>query len=217
MMAPQLGLLRDRSVYLPAHFKSVDYDLALRLIAEQPLALLIGPDAQGESFGTHVPLVALPGEGLVLEGHMARANPHWGWLSAQRRVLAVFSGPDAYVSPSHYDSVKNVPTWNYAALHAYGEVELIDGGPDKDALLKRLIGRFEPDYAEQWRGLPEDYQHKLLGAIVGFRIRVTRWELKLKMSQNRAAVERQRIREALAASDRAADRDTAEWMARLEG
>lgn len=203
-------------MYLPAHFKSVDFDLAQRLIAEQPLALLIGPDAQGESFGTHVPLVAAPGEGLVLEGHMARANPHWGWLSAQRRVLAVFSGPDAYVSPSHYDSVKNVPTWNYAALHACGEIELIDGGADKDALLKRLIGRFEPDYAEQWRGLPEDYQHKLLGAIVGFRIRVTRWELKLKMSQNRAAVERQRIREALAGSDRAADRATAEWMARLE-
>ncbi|NCT82331.1 MAG: FMN-binding negative transcriptional regulator [Comamonadaceae bacterium] len=205
-------------MYLPAHFTSNDLEQARRLVAEHPLALLLGPDAQGQTFGSHLPLVALPGgDGLQLEGHMARANPHWGWLSQQRQVLAVFSGPGAYVSPRHYESVKNVPTWNYAALHAYGDIELIDGQADKDALLKRLIARFEPDYAEQWRGLPEDYQHKLLGAIVGFRLRVTRWELKLKLSQNRAAVERQRIRKALAGSERAEDRATAEWMARLEG
>ena len=205
-------------MYLPNHFKSDDVALALQLIDEHPLALLLGPDAQGQSFGSHLPLVVVPDEaGLLLEGHMARANPHWGWLSQQQRLLAVFSGPSAYVSPRHYDSLQNVPTWNYAALHAYGDIELIDGQADKDALLKRLIGRFEPGYAEQWRGLSEDYQRKLLGAIVGFRLRVTRWELKLKMSQNRAAVERQRSRVSLAGAERAEDRATALWMARLEG
>lgn len=205
-------------MYLPKHFASSDLDHALRLVAEHPLALLVGPDAGGRSFGSHLPLVVTSTDhGLVLEGHMARANPHWGWLSQQQSLLAVFSGPSAYVSPSHYDSVQNVPTWNYAALHAYGDIELIDGAADKDALLKRLIEQFEPEYAEQWRGLPEAYQHKLLAAIVGFRIRVTRWELKLKLSQNRAAVERQRIRESLAASARGEDRGVAEWMARLEG
>ncbi|MGQ3050694.1 MAG: FMN-binding negative transcriptional regulator [Roseateles sp.] len=204
-------------MYLPAQFKSADLEHAQRLIAEHPLALLVGPDAAGDSFGSHLPLVVVPDEsGVVLEGHMARANPHWSWLSRQRSLLAIFSGPSAYVSPRHYESVQNVPTWNYAALHAYGDIELIDGQADKDALLKRLIGRFEPDYAEQWRGLPEDYQRKLLGAIVGFRIRVRRWELKLKMSQNRAAVERQRIRESLSVSERAEERATAEWMVRLE-
>lgn len=209
--------LTTAAVYLPKHFASTDLDHALRLAADHPLALLVGPDAGGDSFGSHLPLIAeATTDGFRLEGHMARANPHWGWLSQQQRLLAVFSGPSAYVSPSHYDSLQNVPTWNYAALHAYGDIELIDGAADKDALLKRLIARFEPDYAEQWRGLPEAYQHKLLGAIVGFRIRVTRWELKLKMSQNRAAVERERIREALAGSERAEDRDVAAWMARLE-
>lgn len=204
-------------MYLPKHFASSDLDHALHLATEHPLALLVGPDADGASFGSHLPLVAASTDGgLVLEGHMARANPHWGWLSQQKSLLAVFSGPSAYVSPRHYDSLQNVPTWNYAALHAYGDIELIEGAADKDALLKRLIGQMEPGYAEQWRGLPEAYQHQLLGAIVGFRIRVTRWELKLKLSQNRAAVERQRIREALAASDNAGDRSVAEWMARLE-
>jgi transcriptional regulator len=205
-------------VYLPQHFASDDLDHALRLVAEHPLALIVGPDAAGESFGSHLPLAAMAtDDGLVLEGHMARANPHWAWLAQQRSLLAVFSGPSAYVSPRHYESLLNVPTWNYAALHAYGDIALIDGPADKDALLKRLIGRFEPDYAEQWRGLPEAYQHKLLGAIVGLRIRVTRWELKLKMSQNRAASERQRIREVLAASDAADDQLVAAWMARLAG
>lgn len=205
-------------MYLPPSFASNDLQLALRLIAEQPLALLLGPDAQGQGFGSHLPLVAVEGgDALALEGHMARANPHWGWLQQQRSLMAVFSGPGAYVSPRHYDSALNVPTWNYAALHAWGDIEFIDGAADKDALLKRLIGRFEPDYAEQWRGLPHDYQHRLLGAIVGFRIRVTRWELKLKMSQNRAAGERRRIREALGASESVDERRVAAWMARLEG
>lgn len=205
-------------MYLPQHFDSTDLGHALRLIAEHPLALLVGPDAGGASFGSHLPLVAEPtGDGFMLEGHMARANPHWGWLSQQKSLLAVFSGPSAYVSPRHYDSLQNVPTWNYAALHAYGDIALVDGAADKDALLKRLIRQFEPGYAEQWRGLPEAYQHKLLGAIVGFRIRVTRWELKLKMSQNRAAAERGRIRQALASSESADDRLVAAWMARLAG
>lgn len=202
-------------MYLPRHFASQDFAHALQLIEQHPLALLVGPDAKGQSFGSHLPLVASTEEGLVLEGHMARANPHWGWLSQQRRLLAVFTGPSAYVSPRHYDSERNVPTWNYAALHVYGDFEPVDGPADKDGLLKRLIGRFEPDYAEQWRGLPQDYQHKMLGAIVGFRLRVERWELKLKMSQNRAATERERLRGALSASERVEDRAVAEWMARL--
>ncbi len=165
-----------------------------------------------------VPLVKAAGVVAAPAAALADAGPRWGFeLSQQRSLLAVFSGPSAYVSPRHYDALKNVPTWNYAALHAYGDIELIDGAADKDALLKRLIARFEPDYAEQWRGLPEAYQHQLLGAIVGFRLRVTRWELKLKMSQNRAATERQRIREALGASASADDRQVAEWMARLSG
>lgn len=203
-------------MYLPQHFASDDAALARRLIDEHPLALLLGPDAQGDTFGTHAPLVALPGDALVLEGHMARANPQWSWLEGQRRVTVVFSGPSAYVSPRHYDSVRNVPTWNYAALHAQGDIELVQEAADKDALLKRLIARFEPEYAEQWRGLPPDYQHKLLGAIVGFRIRVTRWQLKLKLSQNRAAAERRRITDALAASARAEERALAAWMQRLQ-
>jgi len=206
-------------MYNPKHFATQDLPQALQVMAQNPLALLVGPDARpdadGTSFGTHLPLTALQDEqGLYLEGHMARANPHWAWLSAQTQMLAVFSGPGAYVSPRHYDSALAVPTWNYIAVHVYGDLTLIDDAMAKDRLLKRLIEQHEPAYAAQWRGLPEDFQLKLLGAIVGFQIRVTRWEGKFKLSQNRAATERQRIREHFA-DGTAQEQALAGWMTRL--
>jgi transcriptional regulator len=208
-------------MYLPAHFASTDFAQARRLMQACPLALLLGPDAEGQTLANHLPLTLVNINGAdveadwLLEGHMARANPQWGWLAglpAQgREVLAVFSGPSAYVSPSHYDSLLAVPTWNYAAVHVYGELELIDNASAKDALLKRLIAQHEPGYAAQWRGLPEDFQVKLLGAIVGFRLRIRRWEGKFKLSQNRNPAERARVREALAGGT-AGEQDVAAWM-----
>ena len=203
-------------MYNPSHYLLSELSLARQLIDARPLALMIGPDAEGRSFVTHVPLGWGEGEDGAwwLEGHMARANPHWAWLAAQREVLAVFSGPDAYVSPRHYEHERNVPTWNYLAVHVYGSLELVEGAGDKDALLKRLIARHEPGYAAQWRGLPEDFQHKMLGAIVGFRLRVTRWEAKAKLSQNRSAVERARLGAAFAEGT-AQERELQQWMLRL--
>ncbi len=202
-------------MYTPKHFALSDLDLARRLIDERPFAMLVGPDVQGQSFVTHLPLSWGADEhGWWLEGHMARANPHWGWLAAQAQVLAVFSGPDGYISPTHYESHLNVPTWNYLAVHVRGALQTLDETVAKDALLKRLIARHEPGYAEQWRDLPEDYQHKLLGAIVGFRIRVQRWEAKAKLSQNRSTLERERII-AHSEAGTAKERELAQWMHRL--
>jgi transcriptional regulator len=204
-------------MYQPRHFATQDLALAHQLMAEQPLALLVGPDADGHSFGTHVPLGVIDDEGQAgwqLEGHMARANPHWAWLQQQASLLAVFNGPSAYISPAHYDTKLAVPTWNYMAVHVYGTLSLIDDHAGKDALLKRLIGQHEPAYAEQWRGLPSDYQDKMLGAIVGFRITVTRWEGKFKLSQNRPAAERTRIQAAFAGGS-ADEQALARWMAQL--
>ena len=211
-------------MYMPAHFTAKELAPVQRLMKACPLALLIGPDAQGQAFGSHLPLNLLDlasdkeGCGMLLEGHMARGNPHWAWLAGLQAkgqdVMAVFSGPSAYVSPSHYDSVLAVPTWNYAAVHAYGELELVEDAAAKDALLKRLINQHEPAYAAQWRDLPEDFQNKMLGAIVGFRLHIKRWEGKFKLSQNRNSAERSRIRTAMAAGT-PAEQDVAAWMSHL--
>lgn len=208
-----------RNMYNPKHFQLNDLGLARGLIDAHPLGLLIGPDAAGASFVSHLPMgwgedAEGPGQGWWLEGHLARANPHWGWLTAQREVLAVFTGPQGYVSPSHYDSVQNVPTWNYLAVHVRGLLEIVDAPEQKDALLKRLIARHEPAYIEQWRSLPADYQQKMLSAIVGFRLRVSSWQAKAKLSQNRPAVERGRVHAHFAAGT-PAEQDMAQWMSRL--
>ena len=182
-------------MYQPKHFQMNDAALAARLIAENPLSALIGPDEQGRSFVSHLPLtLIIEGDTWWLEGHMARANPHWAWLETQHELLAVFTGPDAYISPRLYDTKLAVPTWNYLAVHVYGRLELVDEPEAKESVLKRLIAQHDPDYNAQWNDLPEDYKSKLLGAIVGFRIAVTSWEAKAKISQNRAATERERIR-----------------------
>lgn len=202
-------------MYNPVHFAVSDVLQAKQLIAEHPLALLIGPDANQQSFVTHVPLTLIEeGQGWVLEGHMARANPHWNWLSQQSTALAVFSGPNAYVSPSHYDNLQQVPTWNYLAVHVYGSLSLIDEAQSKEALLHRLIHQHEPAYAAQWSSLPEDYQQKMLQAIVGFRLRVTRWEGKFKLSQNRSAAERTRIKQGFQKGT-AQEQAVADWMQKL--
>ncbi|HEY4079998.1 MAG TPA: FMN-binding negative transcriptional regulator [Burkholderiaceae bacterium] len=199
-------------MYTPKHFDLSDLALARTLIKERPLAMLVCPDAAGANFVSHLPMRADgeggEGESWWLEGHMARANPHAPWLAAQSEVLAVFTGPDGYISPRLYDTLLAVPTWNYLAVHVYGRLELIDEAAAKDSLLKRLIGEHDPDYIAQWNELPEDFKSKLLGAIIGFRIRVTRWEGKAKLSQNRAATERERI---LAESDP----QMQEWLARV--
>ncbi|WP_273595019.1 FMN-binding negative transcriptional regulator [Roseateles koreensis] len=216
-------------MYNPIHFQLHDQKEIWHLIAESPLATLIGADDQGQAFVTHVPLTVQVIEQSAcgvepgtctwsLEGHMARANPHWGWLDDQAArgvdVLAVFNGPSAYVSPKHYEHERNVPTWNYLAVHVYGRMEWVTGQDDKDALLKRLIAENEPAYADQWHELPADFKAKMLGAIVGFRLQVTRCEAKAKLSQNRSAVERARIREAFR-SGSPSEQGLANWMDRL--
>ena len=99
---------------------------------------------------------------------MARAYPHWVWLQAQTSVLAVFSGPNTYISPTHCNTRPAMPTCNNPSVHVYGALSLISGRAHEDALLKRLIAPHEPAYADQWRGLMLDFQDKFLGAIVNF-------------------------------------------------
>ncbi|HLO95931.1 MAG TPA: FMN-binding negative transcriptional regulator [Burkholderiaceae bacterium] len=206
----------DSRMYTPKHFLLDDPALQRRLVEAHPLALLVAADARDAAappVALHLPMVWVEEGGESwLEGHLARANPQLAALAEGQVLRLVFTGPDAYVSPSHYDSPLNVPTWNYLALEVQGTLQLVEEALAKDRLLKRLIQPRDPAYVQQWLGLPADYQQRLLGAIVGLRVRVQSVQAKAKLSQNRAAAERQRLIEHF---DAGASPAMARWMRQL--
>ena len=179
-------------MYLPPQFKSTDRAIAAALMRAHPFASLISIDDDGLPYVTNLPLVleerAVPGQDepqFVLLGHVAKPNPHWRYLQARARAVVTFLGPHAYLSPSVYPDLARVPTWNYLTVHCTVQASLIDEPQAKDALLKKLIGEHEPAYAEQWRGLSEEYALKMLAGIVAFELPVTQLQCKLKLNQHR--------------------------------
>jgi transcriptional regulator len=179
-------------MYLPPQFKSTDRAVAAALMRAHPFASLISVDDDGLPYVTNLPLVleerAVPGQDepqFVLLGHVAKPNPHWRYLQARASAVVTFLGPHAYMSPSVYPDLARVPTWNYLTVHCTVQASLIDAPQAKDALLKKLIGEHEPAYAEQWRGLGEEFAHKMLAGIVAFELPVTQLQCKLKLNQHR--------------------------------
>jgi transcriptional regulator len=173
-------------MYLPAHFNSTDRAVAARLMRENPFASLISNDDTGVPFVTHLPLHLEDREGeFFLLGHCARPNPHWRFLQERPTALVTFLGPHAYQSPRIYPDLARVPSWNYLAVHCTVAATLIEDPPGKTRLLNKLIGDHEPAYAEQLRGLGNEYAHKMFAGIVGFELRVVALECKLKLNQHR--------------------------------
>jgi transcriptional regulator len=173
-------------MYIPRHFEAPDRALTLEVMREHSFATLISVDAEGTPIATHLPtVVSEEGSNVVLHFHLARANPHSAILRETETAMVAYVGPHAYMSPGVYADLKRVPTWNYIAVHAYGDVEELTANDAKDALLKSLIAIHEPPYAEQWRGLDEQFQQSMLGAISAFRLTVTKLESKFKLNQHR--------------------------------
>jgi transcriptional regulator len=146
---------------------------------------------------SHLPVLVEDGaDGLVIDMHMARANPQWRDFSGQE-ALVVFSGPHGYISPRWYEDAERVPTWNYAAVHAYGAPTLVEDRQAKHASQRRLVASLDPQWLPSFDALDAGYVDKMLGAIVNFRIAVTRIETRWKLSQNRGRREMELIAEAL--------------------
>jgi len=173
-------------MYQPPHFKSDDRAVAARLICENPFASLISVDDAGLPFVTHLPLHLEDRDGeFVLLGHCAKPNPHWRFLQQRPTAVVTFLGPHAFQSPKIYPDLARVPSWNYLAVHCTVAATLVEDAAAKDGLLKKLIGDHEPPYAEQWRGLGEEFAHKMLAGIVGFELKVLDLQCKLKLNQHR--------------------------------
>lgn len=208
-------------MYQPKHFSHNDTALAHEVIRAHPFATLLTVHNNVAEV-THCPLV-LAGDGSCIYGHVARANPHQSLWKIDQPALAIFNGPQGYVSPNWYapeNAVLAVPTWNYVVVHAHGALTLIDEPAAKDAILKRLIAQTEPAYADQWHALPVEHKQRLLQAIVGFRIDITQLDAKYKLSQNRPAADKPRVIERLREQQRQASStqlSLADWMQRLTG
>lgn len=199
-------------MYTPPAFRENDPATLARLIREARLATLVTATAEG-LVATPLPLILdeTEGEHGTLYGHVAKANRQWS-LPPIAEALVIFSGPDAYVSPGWYatkrEHGKVVPTWNYAAVHAYGPVEFFEDRERLRAVVTRLTDLYEKPRQEPWAvtDAPEAFVDAQLKGIVGLRLPITRLEGKVKMSQNRPAADREGVAAGLAASDLAGER-----------
>jgi len=201
-------------MYLPAQFNAKNEVHALALMRAHPLASLISTDDDGFPVVTHIPLhLTQQDDHYVLLGHCAKANPQWRYLQARPQALVTFMGPQAYMSPKVYPDLTRVPTWGYLTVHAKVAAVLVQELPAKDRLLKPLIGDHEPPYAAQWRGLNEDYQHKMLNAIVAFELRITELQCAIKLNQHRP--ESHAAMHAAYAQGTSDEQALAEWMVKL--
>jgi transcriptional regulator len=209
-------------MYTPPAFRDDDTASIHALIEAARLATLVTSTEAG-LIGTPLPFLLAREEGPLgtLYGHVARANPQ-GRLAATGEALAIFMGPDAYVSPGWYaakaEHGRVVPTWNYAAVHAYGVPEFFDDPIRLHQVVTRLTDRHEAGRAAPWRvtDAPAQFVAGQLKGIIGIRIPIARLEGKRKFSQNRSDADREGVVRGLQAEDGASARAAAAMVPRGE-
>ncbi|WP_297841473.1 FMN-binding negative transcriptional regulator [Pseudomonas sp.] len=206
-------------MYVPSAFNEDDLATLHQQIEGTRLAVLVTHGALG-LLANHVPLLLSTDQGPngTLHGHLAKANPQWQELASGAEALLIFAGPDAYVSPSFYPSKAEhgqvVPTWNFLAIHAYGTPEVFHDAHRLLNLVSALTDKHEAGRAKPWavEDAPKEYIDKMLGAIVGFSVPITRLEGKRKLNQNRNAADIAGVRDGLAASPAPNDNEIARLM-----
>jgi transcriptional regulator len=184
-------------MYIPQHFRESRLSVLHELMRLHPLATLV--TASGDQLlVNHIPLLLDPdtGDAGTLRGHVARANPVWKQLAQSAAAVAIFQGPQTYISPSWYPGKevdgRAVPTWNYAVVHAHGFVRVHDNVEWLRAHVTELTNAHEVKRSEPWQvsDAPADYIDRMLTAIVGIELPVSRLEGKWKVSQNRSQDDR---------------------------
>lgn len=199
-------------MYIPKFFAETDETILLAFMREFNFATLVTSE-NDLPIATHLPfLIEKREEKIVLAAHMARANSHWKQFGA-KPAMVIFQEPHAYISPSLYVEKLNVPTWNYVAVHAYGQVKIFQTPEENLALLGKLVELFDPDYFEnQWRDIPDDYKIRQAGAIVAFEIEVTDLQGKKKLNQNKGLEDARRVISAFEKSENQNEQQIARFM-----
>jgi transcriptional regulator len=186
-------------MYIPNVFAEHDEAEIRALVEAHSFGTLLVPQPGGQIEISHVPFV-LGADGTMLRAHVARANPIWRLaISPQRSadVVVVFHGPHGYVSPTWYEKPRvQVPTWNYAMVHAHVSAPEVMPENELRALLGDLTKTYEKPGGWSLADLEPEAAERMLKEIVGLFLPVARWEAKLKLSQNRSAFDHASVREA---------------------
>jgi len=194
-------------MYSPTYNRNEDRAELLAFMRANSFAVLV-TGTGGTLHASHLPVMVREERQFVLDMHMAKNNPQWQEFFDDE-VLVVFSGPHAYVSPRWYEEAERVPTWNYAAVHAYGVPRLIEDRKHKHRNQRELVKILDPQWLPKFDALRPEYVEKMLDGIVNFEIEVTRLETRWKLSQNRSKREMELIAAALDKSNDSAERQLA--------
>lgn len=205
-------------MYIPSKFREDGAAALHQLMEAGGLCNFITATPEG-LIGTPLPMFLDPNEGEfgTLYGHLARANPQWQ-LQPAGESLAIFMGPDAYVTPSWYEAKqadgKVVPTWNYFAVHVYGQADFFDDNERLMGVITRLTDLHEGPLASPWAvsDAPADFIQSLLRGIVGLRMPISRIDAQKKMSQNRCPKDRENVAKGLCESDQETARAAGKMM-----
>lgn len=196
-------------MYIPKHFYNDDRQSVLNFMQKFNFATLVTSE-NGRPIATHLPFVIdVINDKIILSTHLSKVNPQVKQLNGE--VLVIFQEPHAYISPSLYAHEKNVPTWNYVAVHCYGKSSL---QPEDSHMsrMEKFINAFEPGFLDQWERLPKNYKEGLSKGIKVIDIEVTELQAKEKLSQNKTLDERMHITENLRQQSDTTKSDLADLM-----
>lgn len=198
-------------MHIPNYFKNENIDEVKSFLIANSFGILVNQSG-GKLIGTHIPMELESNNGKdVLVGHISKANPQWKTFKEYQEILAIFSGPHTYISSSWY-AKENVPTWNYIAVHVYGNIKIIEGEELLNSL-RRLVDKYE-----KGRENPVSVDRltsntmKQINGIVGFEIEITEIQAAYKLSQNRNQIDHHQIIEKLEATQDVQGKAVAEAM-----
>lgn len=197
-------------MYTPKRYSLSDKQQLIAFMRRFSFATIV-TSVNGKSTATHIPFVIEErNEEIILTSHVARPNPQWNDF-ATSQTLVIFQEPHAYISPKHYEN-EDVPTWNYLAVHAYGNAEIIADESRAFSTLEKMIETYDTQFKEEWNSMSQKFKLNNLRGIVVFEIVVKTIEGKQKLSQNKTKNEQRAIVSTLQASDDGGEQTIAEYM-----
>lgn len=211
-------------MFVPQHYRTEDRRWPVRIVQDNPLALLMSARDGQAPFASHVPVIVLPRQreelertgswqGAVLHGHMNRANPHWKSLADGQPAGLVFQGPAGYVSPAVYNTSPAVPTWNFTAVHVQGRLKLVEDEEATLGVVSATARQLEERFGARWTVEPSvGHFRQILPGVGAFELHVEKCDSMFKLSQEKEHEVRHAVMDWCARSPRGRSNDLAAVM-----